>query len=238
MKDLQNAVTNAMSTMVTDGTVEKIIREKLEKTIESVIDDQLRSYSEFGKALKEKIAKELSINLDQVSFAEHNHTVFKLVESIINKHSVELYTNRMAKDLEAMFERAPETISLQALINEFKNDVEYGDTSDECMTLIIGEPSRSSVWVGFNKESSKGYRNDSITETNECELQMLIDTSTGSLRMFRENDDKSSNHWLPTTFYGLSRKLFQLYCAGSVITFDERNPFDPDYYDTCYSWAN
>lgn len=238
MQDLQNAVTDAMSTMVTDGTVKKIIRAKLEKTIEDAIDDQLRTYSDFGKALKKKLSDELSINLDQVSFAEHNHTALKLVESLVNKHSAELYTTKMAKELEKLFEKAPESISLQALINEFKNGVEYGETSDEQMTLIIEDHQDGYVSIGFSKESSAGYKS-SIEKAYQCELYMLIDSRDGTLRRFSEQDRNrnDSNHWLPTSFYGLARKLFQLYCAGTTITFDKHGPFDADYYDTCYSWS-
>ena len=51
MNELQQAVGAAFEKIVAAGTIEAAIEKKLTETVTSIIDHELRSYSDFGKAL-------------------------------------------------------------------------------------------------------------------------------------------------------------------------------------------
>jgi hypothetical protein len=68
--DMNLIINNQLAALNEEGYVEKIIRKQLEETIKDVVEDSLRSWSDFGKGLKETVKGQLQINLVQPSYSE------------------------------------------------------------------------------------------------------------------------------------------------------------------------
>lgn len=62
--DMNAIINSKLSELNTEGYLEKIIKKQLEDTIKDVVEDSLRSWSDFGKGLKEavKISYRLILN--------------------------------------------------------------------------------------------------------------------------------------------------------------------------------
>ncbi len=68
MKELNEIVTTKLTTMIDDGSIEKMIEERLEKLMQETIKSAMESYSDFGKSLTRTIESSIGISLSKVSF--------------------------------------------------------------------------------------------------------------------------------------------------------------------------
>ena len=57
--NLEQNIKDVISTKLPDGTIEKIISEKLEKGINEAMEDLFRSYGDVGKTIKDKVKEVL-----------------------------------------------------------------------------------------------------------------------------------------------------------------------------------
>ncbi|MCL1124203.1 hypothetical protein [Shewanella surugensis] len=126
MKELHDIVTNKIGNMVENGTIEQLIENKLESLLAETVNDAMKSYSSFGKALKESIEKSIGTSLSQVSFPEYNHFVSQLV---VEKYS-EVLSKEAANNIDVLLKDelkpVPDVIDAQALLDETK---EYWEES-------------------------------------------------------------------------------------------------------------
>lgn len=237
MKELQQVVNESIQAMIDDGTVEKIIKDKLHDTIKSAIDSAMRSYSDFGKALEKHIETSLSVDFSNVNLDEYNHTIKGLIEGIVNKHYIAEARDKLAKQLEELFEPAPAEISLDDLIARFKkeNDDDAAGDHIERIGLIITSERDGHITVGLSKEPPKersSYLSSTRSEHPELAYEHRLYIRDGELRWCHLEGDRG-NSFMPTTLYGFARVLFQMYCQGTRITVRST---DADDYDTTYSW--
>ena len=70
MKELSTIVTEKITSLIDNGDIESIISKKLEMTIEDCINDAMRSYSDFGQAIKSKIEESINFSLKEIKFPE------------------------------------------------------------------------------------------------------------------------------------------------------------------------
>lgn len=245
MEDLKNAVNESMQKIISDGSVEKMIEEKLKKTVNDIIDSQLSSYSDFGKKLQEKIKTGLSVSFDKVSFPEYNQTILRLVEGIVNNAVTDETQKKFKEDLLKLFGKPPAEIKLSELIEKYieeNKDDEFEREEAERIALIITPKDIDKYYtVALNPTDTKrGFsRIDSSTihEWTDCKFYMSVrleDNSSdrGKLSWINDKDGLKSHQFMPTCLHGFSRLLYQMYCAGSTIVFDQG--FDADDYDTYY----
>jgi hypothetical protein len=241
MKDFSNAVNEAMGEMISDGTVENIIKKKLGKTVEDIIEDQLRSYSDFGKALKDKIHDELKVDLKDVTFTEYNKTILNLIEGILNNAVTGEAKKKFTEDLEELFKAPPTEIKLSEVIKMYieEQDEEFDRDGAERIALIMENKRDKWIGIGLNPKNTKSSygrgAGEEITSWHDCNLYisvLLDDENSGKLRFAYDRDGLQPLKYMPTCLSGTARLLYQLYCAGSKIVFDEG--FDPDNYDIYY----
>lgn len=78
--NIQEQVQSALNNIVESGTIEKIIAQKVEKAIEDILSDSLRSYSDFGKKLEEVVKQSLQIDLSKISTLGYQQIVVDIVK--------------------------------------------------------------------------------------------------------------------------------------------------------------
>ena len=239
MKDLQKAVETAMVSLNETGAIEKMIEAQLADTIKSIVNDQLRSYSDFGKKLKEKIQKELCIDLHKVTFEEYNQTVLNLVEGQLNNVVTGEAQEKLKRDLSELFRKTPKEITLSQVIEKFMEEsVEYDRDSAKKIALIIERKKYGSIGIALHPKGTKGYKEEDITSWTDCDLFMTVtpeDDDDDTRCKLDYTNDRSSlrpHEFMPTCLRGTSRLLYQLYCAGSTLVLDKG--LDPEDYDIYY----
>ena len=235
MSDISTAVNKAMEEIVNNGTVETIIKNKLEKTVESAIDDALRSYSDFGKALSEQISESLCVDVKKVSLEQHTDALLKMMEGAVNQHVHEAAQEKVKRQINELFEPPPQNITLQELINQYIEDNrdEAARDGHDCCALIIEESDYDFIYVGLNPSTKKGSRysfsssDEFVSNVSDCELQLHFnkeDKESDKLKIswisYGGYKRETTASFLPTIYHGFSRLLFQMYIAGTTINLE------------------
>jgi len=81
MKELNDIVTTKIASLIDDGTVEKLIADRLEKTIAESVNEAMKTWSPFGKAIKEKIETAINHDFDKLIFPTYNKFIAEVVEA-------------------------------------------------------------------------------------------------------------------------------------------------------------
>ena len=80
MKELNDIVVEKTAEMINDGTVEKMISDNLEKTIGACVADALKSHSDFGRAISEKIEESIQCAGRDIEIPEYNLFIAQVVK--------------------------------------------------------------------------------------------------------------------------------------------------------------
>ena len=239
MQDLIKAVNEAMLKMSADGTIEEMINKHLKDTVNDILRDQLRSYSDFGKMIKEKLKTDLAVSLENVTFAEHNKTLLNLITGIVNNCMTEDAQAKFKTEVNELLGTAPKEIKLSELIIQYieENNNEFGRDDADRIGLVIEKKEYSCIGVALHpKNTQDGYLNkgELINSWQQCDLYMSVkvDKDRGKLRWTHDRDGLKPHQFMPTCLRGVSRLLYKMYCAGTVLIFDEG--FDPENYDIYY----
>ena len=103
--ELEVIIKEKVDNLVSSGAIDKMIENHLSKSIDSALDDLLRSYSDFGKQLKEAIGKKLTINLDNLNIDSYTAMICRIIEDKMNGSVLELHKERIKKHVEDTLEQ-------------------------------------------------------------------------------------------------------------------------------------
>ena len=86
--NLEDSIKDVIHTKLSDGTIERIISEKLEKGINDAMDDLFRSYGDVGKVIKGKATEVLVPAIERHDFADHIVKLDTVLTEIVNSTSL------------------------------------------------------------------------------------------------------------------------------------------------------
>lgn len=199
----------------------ELVAQKVTKMVDEILGDVFRSYSDVGKQIKEKIEKQLNVNLQEYDLVDYNHFVSKAINDrligIINEGSIKPIM-QLVEDTVGFLERKTIKISeIHQMIID--SSMEENDQEPE------GEISFHAI-----KNEEHGWTVVSIdTEPNvtpkDCALEFLISEERGNIFCFR-----TTSHWSKkgnltpskvTQMSNLEHKIFRLYSAQVKVEIDE-----------------
>lgn len=224
MIDLNKIVNDSMEQIEKEGFVEKIVKERLEKTISDIVDDTFRSWSDFGKNLKTHIEENLNVNLEKLSIDGYNTLVLKAVQEKLDNAMKIQGVEKIKESMDNMLKDVEDEYSLSELIEELKQEdyrEEWEYDEDDQITLII-EESGSFKYIYMDKESDK--------RKYECDYRILIyKNEISSVTIKNKAIDKKS---IMAGFSNLGDTLFKIYASGAKIVLDCGD--DPECYELYY----
>jgi hypothetical protein len=228
MQELQDAVATAFANVVAAGTIEKAIEKKLTDTITSIIDEQLRSYSDFGKSLSAHVKSALQVDFDKLGLPGYNDFILKLVRAQVSQQAEDSIARQVEAQLKELLEPAPKEITLSALVEEFikfsDDETRYSSRQPDQITLISERDNSftSSVFhhIGLDPEPRK--------RRYDCAYEISV--HDGKVYSIRLDGTDPSKHLLLGSLRGFRRRLFQLHAAGTKLIIDR----DADEINTYY----
>lgn len=200
----------------------KLIEQSVGKLIKELLDDTFRSYSPIGKQIKEKIEKQLDINLQRYDLVDYNVLVSNAINNsligIVNEQAIEPIMG-LVKETIGFVERKEMKLSEihQLVINAAMED---GDEREgEISFHAIKNEQYKWVEVSFDIEGGKSV--------NDCGLSFIFsfDKGRGDIFSFRSRSHWSNKQNLTpqkiTQLSNLEHKIFRLYSAQVKIEADE-----------------
>lgn len=211
--DLQAMVNTALTNMHQDGSLEKMITAQLEKTVKSVLDDAIGSYSGFGKELKEAVKSTLGINIDRMELPTYNVLVTNIIKDRLDQIVHEEGVEKMKQRLDEMFTPVKPEVHLSELIEEWKKALnEDGDRNGESITVLWEDSTYGGggwLYVDADEDRDK-YR---------CDLQVGVNKEDKVFALKWEGKDltKAKTDW---GINEIAEQFFRIYAAGSKLIVD------------------
>jgi hypothetical protein len=220
--NFEKTVNEAVSKMIEDGVIEKMINEKLESCIASALDSQFRTYSDFGKAIEKKVETSLALSLDRVDFPVINELMANQAKAVFEK----LVNESLAEKMQGMFR--------EMLDMNVKNEITWEDLegiatssfeseeveveweqSDDRIDLIIKHPEYDwyNIQVVFYNHRNEGWN-----------IGYIYNKGLGD-----KNSSKDMIQAATTIYSGLSGYLLKAYCNRSIFV-DLEEHFDESFY--------
>jgi hypothetical protein len=145
--------------VLSDGAVDKIIREKVQKGIEEAIDNSFR-WGELEKAVKARVQSVLVPFIEGYDMSAYIVKLDTILTEIVNKTSLQDNKKILENFRYMMIEPESEEIKLSDIFKEYQNFVSRNmDTFDRKVTYETGEPEYEpmNVYLGFEEEEERGW---------------------------------------------------------------------------------
>lgn len=225
MKELEEQVVKAFRTMVESGQLEKSIQEKVARTVNEVLDESLKSWSPFGKALKEHVATQLNVDFRALGLGGYNDLVLSVIRSKLDSLIDATWKADLEKGMEDLLRGGPSEIKLSELMAELKETYSYDASQkgwEHATCIVESKEGISSLrWVHFDPEPQ--------TQTYRCRFRMLVHADGTSPSVSVEGKEIQSD--LLDRCHGFTRTLFQLRTAKTKIIFDLHDGVNESYYE-------
>jgi len=237
MQELQQAVANAFANVVAAGTIEKAIEEKLTSTITSIINEELRSYSDFGKSLGEQVKAAMQVDFSNLGLPGYNDLILKLIRAQVEHQASTSIAAHVEEQMKDLLAPAPSEIKLSELVEEF---IKFADEKIGCecdkperITLIVEDGSDRGRYSSLSNFYHIYLDKEPGKDKYACDFQVNVhDGKVYSVRIDKNDPSKSL---FIGPMYGFSRRVFQLYAAGTKLVIDgaedDINTYYPGYAD-------
>jgi hypothetical protein len=222
--ELEKIVEQKLKEIIDSGFVENKIKEQLESTVKSIITDCLRDYSDFGKKLKEKIKKSLSLGNMDLSLPEYNQLILNWVTDIVNSTMISSAKEKIEKNLKQFFKPLK------------KNEYKISEIIEEFKSYIDKEEHKKITFIRSNDDFSciKGYISyyfDEEENNYKYSCDYMIGINKEGVWNVTIKDEDLSKIKTPL-FFQFDSFLFQLYsCKVKIIDdYEDVNEYlDTDY---------
>lgn len=218
--NIQEQVQSALDNIVASSTIEKIIAQKVEKTIEDILDDSLRSYSDFGKKLQEVVKQSLQIDLSKISTLGYQQIVVDIVKQKLQEAALTHISEPIEKALNeviAPFEKR--TYKLSEIIEKYKEyEWDSSDDDEVEISLHVEYSQYGSIYISFDKNEN--------TIRHSCAYQLSVDgEKNNTVWMFEIKGWKPQRGDLraQSVHGAFDHFIFNLYASQCPIEIDERS---------------
>jgi len=112
-------LTNEVTQKVVDEKLESIVEVQITKTIESIISDSFREYSDFGKLVKSKVESSLNVSLNELKLPDMSGFITDKVRQIAVNSMKESAMEDLQKSINAIIGSLPSEIKLSDIVKSF-----------------------------------------------------------------------------------------------------------------------
>lgn len=213
--DLQSMVNAAMVKMHEEGAIQKIVEEKMAKTVSNIVDDVLGSYSDFGKQVKEVVKQSLAIDVDKMELPTYNVLVRNVVrerlDQLVHVQGIELLKARM----DEIFKTVEPEMKLSEIVENWKEALNEDLERDGEHITVTWEPSTYSSGGGWL------YIDDEEDKSNyQCDLRAGINRDGTIYALHWKSHDLLKEIKTTWAIDSIGEQFFRMHAAGSKIIVD------------------
>ncbi|WP_321814608.1 MULTISPECIES: hypothetical protein [unclassified Paraburkholderia] len=232
MEQLQSAVNAAFSNVVASGVIEKAIEEQLTKCVTSIINDHLRSYSDFGKQLEKAVESALKVDFDNLGLPGYNDLILKIIRAQVAQHTSGSIAGQIEEQMKELLAPAPAEIKLSTLVEEFIKDAhdEIGCSCDspDRITLVVRDGTDGGRYSTL-KDFYHIYL-DAQPDKEHYRCAYRIAVHDGHVYSVTIDEKDPSKTFFVGPVRGFDKRVFQLYAAKSKLIVDGNEDDINTYY--------
>ncbi|MCC3257476.1 hypothetical protein [Paenibacillus polymyxa] len=176
----------------------------------------MRSWSDFGKGLKEAVRNQLQINLENLDIPSYNHIILDVIKSEVEKSIHSVGVAKMQENLQELLGTKREEVNFSELIKEMVedecelNELDYEEVQE--ITVHVDADRRVLSFIYFDPEPDKSQYN--------CKYRLVLDKE-GYINSVEIADKSFDKKTIMGGLYGLEATLFKLYTHGSKVIMDD-----------------
>lgn len=228
MDQLKDAVKVAFDNIVASGAIEAAIEEQIGKAVTSAIKDQIGGYnSDFSKKINERVKALIDVNLDEIDLPSYRQLIADIIKKRVGAVMTTEFTEKLDKDISELLQPAPAEITLENLLEEFKDSKKDAHNAYELsgnrFTLIIERNERLDGYmdVYLDEEPHK--------EKYSCDIHLRI-KDAGEVWGLKLNGDDLKSKIFVGPMFNFEKRLFQMYTAKTRLIIEA--DADADDFDT------
>lgn len=209
--ELEKVVADKFAEITASGFIEAQIKSAIEKTVKETIESCLRSYSDTGKLIEEKMKKALSLGATDWSLPEYNQLVATWVMDMVNKTLIVEGKAQIEKNLIEFFKPLEKNEwNISEIIEKFREDLsEDGEHGEITFLVKVDNTPREYVDFYFDKEEGK--------DRFECRYSLRVNKS--GIWAANIDGDEAGKMKSPC-LYGFDSFLFQLFATKAKVIDD------------------
>jgi hypothetical protein len=216
MEELQQVVSDSFAKIVASGVIEAAIEKKLTETINSILDTELRAYSDFGKQLGAQVKSALNVDFANLELPGYNDLILKIVRQQVDGHVAQSVAAHVEEQMAALLAPPPAEIKLSKLVADFIESKKSDDCScsgPERISLHVEETSYGGYWIFMDAADGK--------EKYQCTYRIGVSSDDSHVFSLKIDDKDAKNTLFIGPMYGFERDLFQMYATGTKFIVDE-----------------
>lgn len=225
---IEAAVHAATTNIIASGAIERKIEEALTKTIEAILAEHLREYSDFGKQLRIKVSEALAVDFDRLTLPSYGASILSVIEATLKTRADASIAESITHRLDDLLKAPPRTIELSKLVTDYidstKGDYERHD-SDHVTCIVHHEGG------GYQKNFRMVHLAPKVVPDRDryaCPIQIHLMRVEGSeewkvigLRIAQKDATKDPMFALGCDAF--ERDLYSMYASGSRLILDEES---------------
>ncbi len=213
MKELNELIVARMNNMTESGAIQQLIDKQLEDSVKDILKNSLRSYSDFGKAVTEKLEASLSDAVSKVSFPEYSHFISAAVVDCVSAHMNEHVVAGIQEQIKEVLQPVPKEITGEKFLSELGR---FFDHSSDGVEFEDG-PYILPEW-SMNSGETAVY----MKVEDQFKVTFYDFKQNGSWYIGYIEDDRERHITADlggaTRTYGVIGYLYKLYCTGTIFT--------------------
>ncbi len=190
---IEEKMSEIISKKLQDGTIEKIVEEKLTAAIDSAVSDIFR-WGDGEKAIKEKLKQVMVPVIEKHNFNDYTLKLDTILTEIINNTTLSDNKDILESFKELMIEPDIKTIDVSEIFEHYKKHVAQNVDTDGLEAMCEdGDPYYEYVDVGFDVEeeesrwSSSSYNHATVRFYCEHDEKEELEYS---LKLFKRSNEK------------------------------------------------
>ncbi|MEK4328935.1 hypothetical protein MKX70_24150 [Paenibacillus sp. FSL R7-0312] len=213
--DMNLIINDKLAELKKEGYVEKIIKKQLETTIKDIVEDSLRSWSDFGKGLKEAVNSQLQINLEKLDIPSYNQVILNAIKGEIERSVHDVGVARMQEQLQELLGTGKNEYMLSELVKEMVEDElkleELSYEEVEQITVIVEEKYGTKYVYMDPKEDVEWY---------QCKYKISLEKDM-TISRAEVADKNFDNRVIMGGMYGLDATLFKMWSQKAKLILDD-----------------
>lgn len=214
--DFNDKIAETMTKLTEEKYVEQVIEKHMKNTIDGIIEDSLRSWSDFGKHLKEQVQAQLQINIEKLDLPSYNELIIQTIKSELDRSVHEMGVAKMQEQLQELLGTKQESIKFSDIINAMvEDDLELDELEyDECKEITVHVDSNSRVlsFIYFDPEPDKA--------NYQCKYRLVLDKD-GTINSFQIDDKEFNHRTIMGGLHGIEAMIFKAYTHGTKVIMDD-----------------
>lgn len=226
--NLNSALLQAVDNVITSGKIEATINAAVEKAVLDAVQSELRTYSDFGKAVSEAV--KAAVKIDRLSLPEYNAILLDALSRHVDATMRAAAADSIKNLASNLLRTPPAEIKLSELVEQYKQHLVEDRSSDAYGDHIIcevettkidlaGKPWRSG-WISLHPTKSQYSRTSRYTS----DVRIMVSGDEGELHVssiwFGGAEAKAPGLFIGSG-YGFERLLFQLWANKTRFVLDQ-----------------